>query len=89
MGCITVHYRWPTVSYVIESPHSYHYKYLYRHDCGDAKKKFSIQSAGKAFNYAFFNDAIGREEVTNEIKFDNNVINTFSVYTCISLLFLL
>ena len=64
MGCITVHYRWSTVSHHhthVTSSHSYHYKYS--HDCGDAKEKFSIQSAGKAFNYGFFNDAIGREEV--------------------------
>ena len=73
------------LSSYIESLHSFHYKYS--HDYGDAKEKFSIQSAGKAFNYGFFNDAIGREEVTNEIRIDNNVLNTISVYACISLLF--
>ena len=46
---------------MITLPHNHHLKC--RHDFGDAMEKFSIQSAGKAFNYGFFNDSIGREEV--------------------------
>ncbi|XP_065897800.1 putative glutaminase 2 [Dysidea avara] len=34
-----------------------------RYDCGDAKERFSIQSAGKAFNYGILNDLIGRDNL--------------------------